>query len=137
MFREIARILKPGGRLAISDIALKKPLPEELANDIAAYVGCVAGASLLDDYRKWLLQAGFSTVEIIDSGSDLNVYAEVEKQSGCCSPAMSTSELPIVDLGCASSSDCTDGVHERLAELLTRYDVNEYAASVKVLAVKP
>src|SRR5262245_24743972 len=44
VFREIARVLRPGGRLAISDIALKKPLPAEISQDIMAYVGCIAGA---------------------------------------------------------------------------------------------
>ena len=44
VFREIARVLKPGGRLAVSDIALKQPLPAEVSNDLMAYVGCIAGA---------------------------------------------------------------------------------------------
>src|SRR3954467_14093672 len=51
VFREIARVLKPGGRVARSDIALKKPLPPQLADDIAAYVGCIAGAISIDEYR--------------------------------------------------------------------------------------
>ncbi len=51
VFREIVRILKPGGRLAASDIALKKPLPPEIANDVMAYVGCIAGAIPLEKYR--------------------------------------------------------------------------------------
>ena len=50
-FREIARVLKPGGRLAVSDIALKRPLPPEIGGDLLAYVGCIAGAILIDDYR--------------------------------------------------------------------------------------
>ena len=55
---------------------------------IAAYVGCIAGAIRIEDYRAGLLAAGFEHVEIVDSGADLNAYAKVENQSGCCSPAM-------------------------------------------------
>src|ERR1700745_8238 len=88
VFREIARVLKPGGRLAGSDIALKKELPPAVANSLAAYVGCIAGAISIDTYREELLRAGFAHVEIVDSGADLNAYAKVEDQSGCCSPAM-------------------------------------------------
>jgi SAM-dependent methyltransferase len=130
VFREIARILKPGGRLAVSDIALKKTLPPEIGNDLMAYVGCVAGAILIEDYRQWLADAGFSAVEIIDAGKDLNAYSKVTGQSGCCSPSMSESSLPLV-------SCCSSDVHNELGDLLARYDVNEYAASVRVFAVKP
>src|SRR6516225_7465054 len=51
VFREIARVLKLGGRLAVSDIALKQPLPAEIGQDIMAYVACIAGALLIDDYK--------------------------------------------------------------------------------------
>ena len=138
VFREIVRVLKPGGRLAVSDIALKKPLPAELAGDIMAYVGCIAGAVLIDEYRRGLTEAGFAHVEVIDSGGDLNAYAKVENQSGCCSPAMvPAGGLPVVaDAGCCGPSNGAD-LHDRLADLLRRHDVNDYAASVKVFAVKP
>jgi len=129
VFREIARILKPGGRLAVSDIALKQPLPPELGSDLMAYVGCIAGAILIDDYVAGLKSAGFEAVQVVDTGSDLNAYAQVENQAGCCSPAMGDG-LPVV-------SCCTPTLHENLTELLTRYDVNDFAASVKVYAVKP
>lgn len=128
VFREIIRVLKPGGRLAISDIALKQPLPPEIGNDLMAYVGCIAGAIEIDDYRTALAQAGFTYVEVIDSGADLNAYGAVENQSGCCSPAMDGG-LPIV-------SCCSTDLHSSLSELLARYNVNDYAASVKVYAVK-
>jgi arsenite methyltransferase len=72
VFREIARVLKPGGRVAVSDIALKHELPEAIAKSMAAYIGCIAGAILIDDYRDGLLAAGFEHVEIVDSGADLN-----------------------------------------------------------------
>ena len=88
VFREIFRVLKPGGRLAVSDIALKGELPEAIAKSLAAYVGCIAGAIRIEDYRSGLLEAGFEFVEIVDSKADLNAYAKVEGQSGCCSPGM-------------------------------------------------
>lgn len=138
VFREIARILKPGGRLAVSDIALKKELPAAIASSLAAYVGCIAGAIRIDTYREELLQAGFEYVEIVDSGSDLNAYKKVENQAGCCSPAMQeSSPFAMVHEACCAPEPAATGLHEDLAALLNTYDVNEAAASVKVYAIKP
>ncbi len=134
VFREIARVLKPGGRLAVSDIALKKPLPAELSADIMAYVGCIAGAILIDDYRRQLVDAGFAAVQVLDTGADLNAYAKIENQSACCSPP---SSLPVAESACCTPSSTDGELHRRLVELLRRYNVNEYAASVRVYAVKP
>jgi SAM-dependent methyltransferase len=135
VFREIARVLKPGGRLAVSDIALKKPLPAEIGQDMMAYVGCIAGAVLIKEYRRQLNEAGFAAVEVIDTGADLNAYAKVENQSGCCAPA-STSPL-VAEAGCCSAQSSDGNLHRRLMDLLQRYNVNDYAASVRVFAVKP
>ncbi|MFP5236089.1 MAG: arsenite methyltransferase [Acidobacteriota bacterium] len=136
VFREVFRVLKPGGRLAVSDIALKAELPEQIASSLAAYVGCIAGAIRIEDYRTGLLDAGFAHVEVVDTGKDLNAYAKVENQSGCCSPAMSTSsQFPIAG-GCCSGSSVTS-VHDELKRLLSEYDVNAAAASVRVYAIKP
>lgn len=130
VFREIARVLKPGGRLAVSDIALKGELPEAVARSMAAYVGCIAGAISITDYRAGLLAAGFEHVEIVDSGADLNAFTKVENQSGCCSPAMEGG-------ACCSPVADTSTLHAELSELLKTCDVNTAAASVKVYAVKP
>ena len=139
VFREIARVLKPGGRLAVSDIALKHELPEAVAKSVAAYVGCIAGAILIDDYRNGLLAAGFEHVEIVDSGADLNAYAKVENQAGCCSPKMDApSPLQVIEQSCCSPSpNASEPLHDELKTLLSNYDVNAAAASVKVYAVKP
>jgi SAM-dependent methyltransferase len=134
VFREIARVLKPGGRLAVSDIALKKPLPAELAQDLTAYVGCIAGAIPIDEYRRQLAEAGFAGVQVLDTDADLNAYARVENQGGCCSPVSAT--LPVAESNCCAAP-ADDGLHRRLLDLLRRYDVNDYAASVRVFAVKP
>lgn len=153
VFREIARILKPGGRLAVSDIALKRPLPEELGQDLMAYVGCIAGAVPIDLYRAQLVEAGFAAVEVVETGADLNAYGQVENQGVCCSPAMSDSRsgdgaaaggaspasLPVVEGGgcCSAPAPGSDPLHARLLELMRRYNVNDYAASVRIFAVKP
>jgi len=105
----------------------------------------VAGAITIDEFEQGLRAAGFDAVHIVDSGADLNAYANVEGQSGCCSPPMQkTSSLAVADESCCGPTCCggtsahdTLGIHEGLAAVLERYDVNEYAASVKVYAIKP
>jgi len=149
VFREIARVLKPSGRLAISDIALKRELPTELSEDLMAYVGCIAGAISIAEYRQELLDAGFSNVEVVDSGADLNAYAQIENQAVCCSPTMteppttirsstSSKELPLATASCCAPQPASaeGGFHDDLATLLRRYNFNDYAASVKVYAIK-
>lgn len=137
VFREIARVLKPGGRVAISDIALKQPLPDELAASVAAYIGCIAGAISIDDYRAGLASAGLAAVEVVDTRADLNAYALIDGQGGCCSPSPpSTTSLPLAASGCCEPAGATS-VHDGLADLLRKYDVNAYAASVRVFAIKP
>jgi len=85
VFREIARVLKPGGQFAVSDIVLLAELPEQVKNDVSAYVGCISGASMMGDYILLALEAGLTklTVPEIMHGSKLGAVLAAES-SGCC-----------------------------------------------------
>ncbi len=100
VFREIARVLKPGGQFAVSDIVLLQPLPEALKNDISAYVGCISGASLLTEYLSTALAAGLRDLSIprIAHGCDLVKMLAPEgltegKGSSCCGSMVSITSL--------------------------------------------
>ena len=104
--------------MAVSDIALKKPLPPEIENDLLAYVGCIAGAILIEDYVAGLKAAGFADVEVIDTKKDLNAYAQVEGQSGAragCAALAAPARVGPPSSGCCDGSSprracCSPGV---------------------------
>ncbi len=69
VFNEAFRALKPGGRLMISDIVILKELPELIKKSVEAYVGCVSGAVLKDEYIRLIEEAGFQDVRVDDETS--------------------------------------------------------------------
>jgi arsenite methyltransferase len=69
VFQEAFRVLKLGGRLMVSDIVLVSELPGSIKNSAAAYIGCLAGAIMLDEYLEAIKAAGFKQIRIIDEAS--------------------------------------------------------------------
>lgn len=80
VFKEAYRVLKPGGRLMVSDIVLLKPLPDFIRNAVQAYVGCVAGASLKEDYLGKIEGAGFTSLKILQEKNYTESWAQ-DKQA--------------------------------------------------------
>ncbi|GFF57420.1 arsenite methyltransferase [Aspergillus udagawae] len=117
VFHEMFRLLKPGGRVAISDILARKKLPPEIANDLALYVGCIAGASQAQEYHAYLKDAGFGDITIVDTKADLNVYKDMPQEKPAC---------------CGMSFSGDQNNHK-----IRDYDCNEWAGSFQIYAVKP
>lgn len=112
VFDEALRVLKPGGRLMVSDIVLLKKLPESVRKSVAAYTACVSGALMKDDYLRKIKAAGFERVQVVDeSRYPLDL---VEDDSLACD-CVGELDIPKADL-------------ERTADSI---------ASIKVSAFKP
>ncbi|KEF56313.1 uncharacterized protein A1O9_07894 [Exophiala aquamarina CBS 119918] len=133
VFDEMFRLLKAGGRVAISDILTRQELSQELKRDVALYVGCIAGASQVKDYEQYLRTAGFREILIVDANSDLNVYKrkEAEGLSQCCG----TCEEKACT-GCSGKKAVQDAPCEASEKDFAKLDFNEWAGSFKIYAVK-
>ncbi len=114
-FEEIYRVLRSGGRFVVSDIVLKKPLPSDLAKDVAAIVGCVGRAVEAPTYQKALETAGFTNVSIVDTKKDIKkIYKDYKNTVNICA--------------CCTTVPDT--------QTLAKYELNDYIMSCIVKAYK-
>jgi SAM-dependent methyltransferase len=82
VFQEIYRVLKPSGRIAISDIALLKELPKKVQQSIESYVGCVAGAIPIDEYEKIVRASGLKDVRVTVKGNSSCILPDTKDPLG-------------------------------------------------------
>jgi arsenite methyltransferase len=80
VFNEAYRVLKPKGRLMISDMVLLKEIPDEILKNVSAYIGCISGAEKKGDYLKHIDQAGFRNVKIVEE-TTMPVEALISEQT--------------------------------------------------------
>jgi SAM-dependent methyltransferase len=121
VLREVARVLRPGGRFAVTDVVVRRPLPEAIRRSMELWAGCVAGALLEDEYRTKLADAGFDGITV----EPVRIYSRedaVEAMGGsCCGDG-------------TSASGCGDGEQ---AVAIDPAEVDGALMSAFVRAVKP
>lgn len=104
VFAEACRVLKPGGRLMISDLVTLGELPASVRQSAAAYVACVAGVSTKDEYLRMLDEAGFEQVSIAGEKNAAGLFGMTDSQSACADPTISSfvgellKTVPVEDL---------------------------------------
>jgi len=108
VWNEIARVLKPDGKACISDLALKKPIPESVLKSVAALVGCIAGAVLLDRTKEMIQKAGLKIDNITEKPTNIELML-----------------------------DCQDPLYAQIKEFLPEgAKIEDYVVSVDITALK-
>jgi ubiquinone/menaquinone biosynthesis C-methylase UbiE len=108
VWNEIARVLKPGGKACISDLALKKTLPENVLKSAIALVGCIAGAVLIDETLEMVKQSDLSDIEIEEKAYAIDLMV-----------------------------DCNDPLYKQVVESLPQgTKPSDYVVSVNITAYK-
>ncbi|MFB0554118.1 MAG: arsenite methyltransferase [Phycisphaerae bacterium] len=108
VWREISRVLRPGGKACVSDLALKKPLPKQILKSASALVGCVAGAVLIDETITMAKKAGLSDIEVTEKANNIDVMV-----------------------------DCNDPLYSQAKEILPEgTKISDYVVSIDITAFK-
>jgi arsenite methyltransferase len=94
VFEEAYRVLRPGGRIMVSDMALLKELPAELRKSIPLYVGCVGGATTKEQYLATIEAAGFKDVDVIEQASASEIYEDAWAEHCGASLRVSSDVMP-------------------------------------------